>query len=1215
MSIKKCMAKAGKLLDQDDRKLIVLELRKGKTDVEALDALEKNILIEQQDLIDTLSEQGIKVAYPVVKAISGIAPAQVVKSVKDTVVKKVKKAMKKDDPETDLDKRIAGYASEFEAGEKRLANFIAKIVPRSPLLARFLKSKEIGLTAGSLPGKPGSTTGIAIEAGGIIGDHYNAIIDRVELTGTDVREGGRKLDLNNEKDVVAQTEIVDHEIIHAYTTAYINKAATEMLSKAEKNNINYMFKAIETLEYLLNKGDLNLSDKATARLRYILGQPNHANRMAEFLSVMGAEHTVANEFYKSLSGRLPEKTMRSRIKALLESIKQSFLELTQKDLDSDIDADKLQTAILSSIAEGISLREQKADDFAKYRFMGNEISGINKQMPKVAADLNYLNYAVASMLNSKMEVGGKALIGNIHDKMKKIFPIYTDAANKLAGIYDESSALQQTLHSITGMGTDKTKKANILAKFSAVMASQTSIMNQQMGKFKVLLAPLSDKEKATIGRFVTEMPLHDYFVLASEIKTESAIADEVVRLEGELKKVGKKSVIKDIDDLIAWNVMHNEKSRGRLYSLEAGETQHEGQLGENARKLLALKSIQTIGSKDFESLLENTDLVNLLKDTSVANKLSLMENEGSVNLGDSMVMDYYNETPQLKAFTLSEVGRYSGGENLGWKILEMPEGDKLGIAYLQSIDSTHIQGAYTDIKLNSNDIDVSEKHKNSPGVVKTASGKYKLRLTKQNKMDLGLVEDFSHALVKSTAHNMAIQDSQIIRDELLKKDTTMTLGNNTRKLEDIVASDNVDNPWFIKLEEGVIYEKLPKEIRAKYAKVGKRASDVQSFNENVDLVRKDISHWLLGGSSKSLFQNPHMKWGMRIVKDLVAGAKIGMVVLNPIKIVNDNISNISYLSVMGIPPQFTAKNYKNIARDFQEYTILNHQIIQLKVKLVANPESTKIAKQIKSLQDRVSKTPIGDIQEKGFINSLGSDLVAKNADTLSGLQADMHTALEYLLTTGDGKKNYVSHFITQLHNIGGNGENFLSHIGRIVGKTGKMGKGMETQLDLVADRLKEIRTEDDIINYVSQYTTSPGSEAVRLGASITDLTDVLAKETLYRHLVENEGASPEAARIKVLDSFPDYKENMPLAIKELSDMGIIMFPSFWLRIQKVIYRMIRDKPINLATELMLEEAFGSNINTILDANIINKSNSFGGLLHTPTEPIGWGSFFPTYLFR
>jgi hypothetical protein len=258
--------------------------------------------------------------------------------------------------------------------------------------------------------------------------------------------------------------------------------------------------------------------------------------------------------------------------------------------------------------------------------------------------------------------------------------------------------------------------------------------------------------------------------------------------------------------------------------------------------------------------------------------------------------------------------------------------------------------------------------------------------------------------------------------------------------------------------------------------------------------------------------------------------------------------------------------------------------------------------------------PLGDLTDKGFINSLGSDLVAKNADTLSGLQADIHTALEYLLTK-DGKKNYVGHFIDKLSKVGANGEDFLNYIGRKVEKTGKTGRGMQKSLDEIANRISEIRTEDDIVNYVAQYTTSPGSEAVRLGATMTDLTDVMAKETLYRYLTQIQRMSPEDAKITVLDSFPDYKENMPLAIRQLSDLGIVMFPSFWLRIQKVIYRMARDKPINLATELMLEEMIGTNMNSIVDANVISKYNSYGGIFHTPLEPIGVGSVVPYNIFR
>jgi hypothetical protein len=338
-----------------------------------------------------------------------------------------------------------------------------------------------------------------------------------------------------------------------------------------------------------------------------------------------------------------------------------------------------------------------------------------------------------------------------------------------------------------------------------------------------------------------------------------------------------------------------------------------------------------------------------------------------------------------------------------------------------------------------------------------------------------------------------------------------------------------------------------------------------------------------------------------------------MVVLNPVKIANDNLSNLTYLGVLGVSPAFIARNYKEISTDFAEYSELQRQIFQAKLQLVSRPESSKIKKHLNSLQKRLKATSIGDIGEKGFVNSLGSDLVSRNADTLSGFQADMHSALDYLLHEKAGNKNIVAHFVMQMQKIGFQSEDFFHYIGGVAGQA-KSTKLIQQELDQVADRLREIKSEDDIVNYVSQFTTSPSSEAVRVGSAMTDLTDVMAKETLYRHFVQNQGMSAEDARIKVLDSFPDYKENMPLAVKQLSDMGVIMFPSFWLRIQKIIYRMARDKPINLATELMVQEALGSNINTIFEANIINKSQQFGGVLHTPGEAAGLGSIIPLHAF-
>ena len=828
--------------------------------------------------------------------------------------------------------------------------------------------------------------------------------------------------------------------------------------------------------------------------------------------------------------------------------------------------------------------------------------------------MDYLNFAVASMINSKLERAGKNFSKNVHDALSARFPVYTDVADKIRGIYDGSPALQQLLHTVTGEGVDKMKKADILAQMAAINSQRTEIINDQVSQLNTLSRDLSDKDKITLDVLTSQTPLHHYFTMASEFQSADAINEESTRLRAELWKLNARAV-RDIEDLVDLNLKKPGKVKyGQHYNMDAlPSIPKTGDFANRLKKYYALRSIEEVGAKKFEKLLENTELMNVIKDNSVANAISTLQNEGTSNVRDSLVQDYWKEPQELRAVDQKEFRFYEFGDNSGWKVLEAPTPGKLGIVYKPIIDSSDIAGAYTDTKLANTDITVDEKYRKMDGVYKTANG-YKLVLSKQQKRDLGLIEDFAQGLVRSAAHSIAIQESQIIRDSLLVGETHLDIASqkNVDKLQDIIAADNVDNPWFLKLGD-TPYGKLPKEIRAKYQPVQGRASNVKGFDENVDLVRKDISHWLLGASAKSLFQNPQLKWAVRILKNLVSGAKIGMVVLNPLKIANDNLSNLTYLGVLGVSPAFIAQNYHEISKDFADYSNLQRQIFQMKLQLVSRPESDGLKKKIGVLQKRLKQNSIGDIGDKGFVNSLGSDLVSRSADTLSGFQADMHKSLEYLLTKKDGTKNHLSKFIVKLQDLGFQGEGFFDYIANIAGRYDST-KLIQQELDQVANRLREIRTDEDVINYVSQITTSPSSELVRVGSAMTDLTDVLAKETLYRHFVKNQGMSPEDARIKVLDSFPDYKENMPLAVKELSDVGIIMFPSFWLRIQKVIYRMMRDKPINLASELMIQEMVGSDINTIFEANVINKSNTFGGLIHPPFEPVGINSVLPKEIF-
>lgn len=1220
MALKGCIKKAGKALDADDRKYMQDLMAKGRPDEEVLNRLEQRIQREQAEAVALFEDQGV----PVVKADS--VSEETVGAVGDTaegsgnagdVSEESDSAEAADsggrprlprgrtEAEAPPKPRDASDTSSFEFGPATTApgqtaanalqltrdnaeQALNKLAEGSEIIARYIKGK---------------TGDLMLDA---FTNSYIADEDVVAVQGP---RTGNRLDLNTEKGLKQQTEILEHEIIHANTVGFIQKTLSDGSESPQLRDIKYLGKAVAEL------GSLNparLSRETAMRLQYIVSQPNMEKAVAEFIAVMGSETDTAQELYKALGRRqgLDRPTLAQTVARFAQRVLRA---ITEGDLRKELDIELVNAALLRTIEAGTEFREQQYQEFRAYT---QELDAFNygPKAPEIAfrrkASFDYLNFAVSSMLNQRLERKGKKILGNLHEMMYDRFPLYTDVADKAIGIYDGSPALQQFVHTVTGEGVNKQKKADVLAKYAAVNAQRTEIINDQLSQINRLSQSLTDREKADLDIFISQTPLHDYFIQASELKTAESIEAEAELLRKELWRVNARAV-RDAEQLIDWNVDGN--LTGNIYNLEA-KYPMTGEFGMKLRKYLALESINRVGAKKFEKLLAREELMNVIRDNSVANALSTLENEGVQQVRDSLIMDYYKEPFQIKAVSQADFRMYEFGEETGWKVLQSPTKTQLGIVYKPTIDSTDIAGAYTDTKLSSTDINVPDSMRKMNNVVATKTG-YKLLLTKAQKQELGLIEEFGQGLVRSAAHSIAIQESQIIRDEILKQDTWMEVGNkrSIEKLEKIIESENVDNPWFLKLSDGAEYNKLPQSVRAKYMPVAGRASNVKGFNEEVDLVRKDISHWLLGGSAKSLFQNPHMKWAMRILKDLVSGAKIGMIVLNPVKIANDNLSNLTYLGVLGLDPKFIATNYKDIATDFADYSELQRQIFQLKVQLISRPESVKIQKRLKSLQKRLAANPIGDIGDKGFVNSLGSDLVSRSADTLSGFQADMHTALEYLLTDKSGNKNVVSHFIMELQRIGYQAEDFFSYLADIAGKANST-QLLHQELDQVAERLREIKSEEDIVNYVAQFTTSPSSEAVRFGSAMTDLTDVLAKETLYRHFVENMRMSPEDARIQVLDSFPDYKENMPLSIQQLSDVGILMFPSFWLRIQKIIYRMVRDKPVNLATEMMIQEMVGSDINTIFEANVINKANTFGGLIHMPFEPVGVGSVVPTHTF-
>jgi len=151
------------------------------------------------------------------------------------------------------------------------------------------------------------------------------------------------------------------------------------------------------------------------------------------------------------------------------------------------------------------------------------------------------------------------------------------------------------------------------------------------------------------------------------------------------------------------------------------------------------------------------------------------------------------------------------------------------------------------------------------------------------------------------------------------------------------------------------------------------------------------------------------------------------------------------------------------------------------------------------------------------------------------------------------------------------------------------------------------------VNYLHQYLNSPNSEFVKLGAQMTDLTDVLAKETLYRHHLA-KGLDPKAAERSVIAAFPDYKENMPTLIKKFSDVGILMYPSWWVRVQRALINLAHNKPVSLGADIAISHYAESTASSVWSPFIYNKATQFNGILNNPFDLFNINALYTPRLY-
>jgi hypothetical protein len=120
---------------------------------------------------------------------------------------------------------------------------------------------------------------------------------------------------------------------------------------------------------------------------------------------------------------------------------------------------------------------------------------------------------------------------------------------------------------------------------------------------------------------------------------------------------------------------------------------------------------------------------------------------------------------------------------------------------------------------------------------------------------------------------------------------------------------------------------------------------------------------------------------------------------------------------------------------------------------------------------------------------------------------------------------------------------------------------------------------------------------------VTRMSDFVARYTLYQHLTTKKGPdgkvmSKEDAMSEASEAFVNYDSPLPKQLAYLDQMGIIPFTKYFIRIQRVLLKLLRQNPGKVLSAAL--------INNFVDLGPIVLESSW--IARFGNNPLQWGAF-------
>jgi hypothetical protein len=1080
-------------------------------------------------------------------------------------------------------------------------------------------------------------------------------------------------------DVNGLVEVLAHEVDHAIQFQWM------------QHNLNS--KEMKYLERVLNKlPDIKgkVSTEVQARIDYILDpkhtyvKPEHKRlyQTAELVSILSNEPKMAEAILGQFGAS--QKTIMEVIKDLIIKAYKAFKDLG--DINNlELDTDTIMSAI-QSIDDNARLN---ATVSTKKLSHANMVKDTDHNGGIMMAPYNAINATISksnSFMSDWMIIWGDTMVEHIgpplkkaHVSMKRNSELYKTAVSMLRnGFY--SGDFAQRMHYILGLAGDvKDKVVKEALKLSNQYQQESVKELENMAKLDRLLKDTYSKhDQKKIHRMFSDTGIAN--LVLNEVMFNNILEGKITIKEAMNVASSKMNAedISKLDDVANyWTTGDTATNKTNVYAT--------GIYSNEALLYTTLKSMSTIpGSqkllqdmdKDTRNWMMSLALINKKMNDELNEKgidyrgVQYSEDAGYHGMYDgSYSMDIHDKVFEYKAVTLSEMRRSDNSSENGWIVVKEATKDTVGILARENYEAGYNTGVGLELNRYSNGALLSrdqskpiadrlrtlnsdearESWLQHNGIVQEGA-RFRVLLNKETKVEkLHMVENAAHSLYRTYLHNKDLIASEAVRRTLLENGTrTINSENGMKELERVLKQNDrvglkgerVEVEPFINIDYEApslkhinSFDDLKKEypMIVQYYRTPEGLTTFNNFNKKVSLVKRGVSEVLLGYKNGQIFGNDNRdaaRWES-MFKKMVILAKQKMVVMNPVKLLNDTVTNVGVLSMMDMTPTEIYYGMKAGYTAYGEYSKARGKLVELQMAArmadaTYEMNKTKENETAKKKAVNVLDKHIADMREMdfheaynaGFVQSYSTDLVIKEFDTISGIQKDIDDVINKYTHDKKGNPNKLFDAIKWFANTGPQMDEWLI----AAGTSAKMkGTDVGTELIEIAERLKNKKNDKESVSrYVSEFLGSPASEAAAYGSAYMVLGDVMAKYTLAKHLIGRENPrsgvrgnrrkyTSEEAYALANDTFIDYRANLPKEIKVLSDYGILMFPAYWLRVQKVIAGLLKYHPVSAVTSYAVETAMGAESLNVLNQNIVTKAGGYYGIIHNPAETISLGS--------